>query len=807
MAKPMPDHTHANLADLESNDQNFGESDSPAFAGLTGTGNISLTGTLDGVDIGAQVADISIQKYPANKSFLDSIDQNLGTTATPTFAGLNVNGDITTGGQVDGVEVSAHAARHAVGGEDVLTGDLDANARVLVKIDGQTIGARRAVNLVAGENITLSAVDNPSAEEIAITLAAGSDQSTPETLQVEDLGPVISSATIDDKFLFNEPQTGNTHLMLYYYVREIGKYPFQLLDINLNTGDTRIRDAVFGRPGPNGTVLHSSGKIYTGSSDPGYLMVYDPVTGTVQQLGKLADKGAQYMIEGDDGAIYIGECVKGFVERYDPQSGVLENFGIMDDPGAPYYRYAYTIGADNRYVYVAIRDGGLWYLVVYDREEKTQTVHWKELSPTSVNVYPGMDNLWYAQMNSASTGKKWYLLNGKVAVESPAPQVNHDRMPITIQSWDYAANWAKFPYEVDLTNSVPYNDGQVNIKWRLKEGPGPWQQTTATLRVQPYEFKRLYAKGKQFFGFTPSYGPVFHYNPDTRLTEVLGHTMRSIYAALSFDTQRWYFVGYPAATMEYDPTVPWTLNQNTTALYAPEVNPHLIRLGQQGKYHYYLAAGADGCIYVGQHWERDGVGGSLGWYNPVTKETGGWREPFLQHDVRDLVASADKQKIVYSSKATEAGIDGKLFVFDILTKQLESFTPLPGEWNAGKLAAIGANQILGFVENSTTGDKFYKADLGTKEIIFVKPLGGKIFNDIKPYDQRLVIGPDGFVWLYIDNFISRINPSDGNIEKIIEAPPAGGLVFYKNDLYIYGSYTLRRIENIISYLNNFSLGN
>ena len=47
----------------------------------------------------------------------------MNTTDTPTFAALTVNGNITVTGTVDGVDVADHNARHIHGGVDAIDGD------------------------------------------------------------------------------------------------------------------------------------------------------------------------------------------------------------------------------------------------------------------------------------------------------------------------------------------------------------------------------------------------------------------------------------------------------------------------------------------------------------------------------------------------------------------------------------------------------------------------------------------------------------------------------------------------------------
>jgi hypothetical protein len=56
----------------------------------------------------------------ANQTYLDAINQNLASTNSPTFAGMTVNNNITVSGTVDGVDVSSHKSRHEAGGADAL---------------------------------------------------------------------------------------------------------------------------------------------------------------------------------------------------------------------------------------------------------------------------------------------------------------------------------------------------------------------------------------------------------------------------------------------------------------------------------------------------------------------------------------------------------------------------------------------------------------------------------------------------------------------------------------------------------------
>ena len=70
------------------------------------------------------------------------------------------------------VNLTSHASTHASGGSDPITGSLEANARVKVRSNGTDVGTRRAINFIAGSNITLNIVDDVTNEEVDVTIAS-----------------------------------------------------------------------------------------------------------------------------------------------------------------------------------------------------------------------------------------------------------------------------------------------------------------------------------------------------------------------------------------------------------------------------------------------------------------------------------------------------------------------------------------------------------------------------------------------------------------------------------------------------------
>ena len=111
---------------------------------------------------------------------------SLGTSNSPTFAGLTINGNITVTGTVDGVDVSDHSARHESGGADTIDHDLltgfvadehVAHSGVTLTAGngltgGGTIAASRSFAVGAGNGITVNADDVAVNQAYAFTWTA-----------------------------------------------------------------------------------------------------------------------------------------------------------------------------------------------------------------------------------------------------------------------------------------------------------------------------------------------------------------------------------------------------------------------------------------------------------------------------------------------------------------------------------------------------------------------------------------------------------------------------------------------------------
>lgn len=619
---------------------------------------------------------------------------------------------------------------------------------------------------------------------------------------VEDLGSILAANTQDRQFMFRLPN-GDLHLLLYYVVADDWKYPFQILDANLSAGTARLTDGVLGRPGPATTALHpNNGRIYLGTGSPGHLLEYDPATGGTNYIGKLAtitngaNRVAASIEIGDDGWVYVGEqSPPASVERYNPDTRAFEDIGAIDiDFQAS--QYAYTIGADTRYVYVGLGQQP-WYLGVYDNQTRTKTIYWKDQIDKGGGVYRGVSGGWY-YWRSTSEGNKYYVLTNGQPLYAGTSIASIPPIKSSYNRGNVVNEVSQFPLtyntEVDLSDVYPDSvSNRAVIRWR-QVGNDFWNSidtaNVGTFRLQALAIKRVYPFNGRLFCIPDFYGPVCEFRVTDRTTTKLGPPIYSLYNAV-FEKNAVYLSGYPGATLVYEPWRSWNLNRSTSDWSPASVNPHPVLLGL-GRYHYYSTFGADGLVYIASHHERNSVGGELGWYDPTTGANGSLREPFtdITNDVEDLKPALGGSKLVYASRG------GYLHIFDVATKRIErKIKPNLGVDALDKVVEVSPGVVLGVVSN-----RLFKVDILDGSTLFTKDLPGQVFGgpSIMPaYNHRLALGPDGYVWLFIDNSLYRVNPSDGSMVRILDGQ-ARSLMFDEGDLYLHGGPNLYRIRRIMA---------
>jgi tripartite motif-containing protein 71 len=611
---------------------------------------------------------------------------------------------------------------------------------------------------------------------------------------VQDLGTVLSTNSIDRPFYFQ--LNGDTHFVAFYEA-DYGTSDFQIVDVDMTQGTAQLTTgASLGRLGSRGTVLYPNGKIYIASAEAnglGYFSEYNPSTHAVRQIAQASgsDPG-QYDEIGDDGWIYIGGFPNAVVDRYNPNTDTYQRLGSMDANAD----YSYTLGADTRYLYVGLGENP-WSLAVYDTQTQAITNYWGTPGDTFGSVRHGTNGNWYYMREGPTTSglPVWYqLTNGApVLLASPPSGLfveNAQRGNVV----DGVSNGYLVGYNVNLDNALPdSSNNNATIKYQTV-GSSTWQSVTVSgFHLIPMGISRLFPwDSTHLLAFSSFYGPALTWNVNSHQSAVLGYPQFNLYDYVN-ENNIAYFSGYTAAQLRYDPSQPWTLTASTPNKFDTSVNPYQTHV-VIGKHEYWEALGSDGMVYVGSQHQRDSVGGEIGWYNPSNGTTGSLRTPFLTDDINDMKPALGGTKLVYASQ------DPNLFVFDVASKSVErTIVPLPGI-NMDKVVEVAPGIMFGvasstiFEVNITNGSLIYSKTLPGQDAI-----QGKIFGEsIRLQDRRLVLGPDGFIWMFVwyrDNVgayrssLYRINPTNG-VSAVIVANTdytygQNNVMFNGGDMYWY----------------------
>ena len=707
-------------------------------------------------------------------------------------------------------------------------------ASVTLKLDGTDTGktltnAPFSFSLSTGElrngMHTLMAVATDAAGNFARSAVVSISVTNPPAYSladgpfvVENLGSVLSANTMDRPFYFT--LSNNVHFAAFY-LTTYGTTNFQILDVNLSQGTARLTNgASLGRIGVHGTVLYPNGNVYIASMEAnglGYFSEYNPTTGETRQIAQAtgSDPG-QYDEIGDDGWIYIGGYPNAFVDRYNPNTDVYERLNT----GSALSSYAYTLGADTRYVYVGVGESP-WYMAIYDTQTTNTVLYWSTNADVFGQVRHATNGCWYYERFGPTTTNQvtWYqLTNGAPLLtaynaNTPPPGllvINAQRANVV----DGVNNGYLMGYNVNLDYAYPDSaSNYANIQWRAV-GTSNWLSVVVTnFHLTPIGISRLYPlDSNRLLGFSSFYGPVWTYSISNSQTTDLGVSPScNLYDAI-VGTGVDYFCGYVATLLHYDPSRPWTLVASTTNFFNTSINPYQTSLAI-GKHEYFTTYGSDGMVYVAAIHERDSAGGELGWYDPVTGTNGSLRTPFLTDEPADLKPALGGTKLLYVSTSTN------IFVFDVATKSIDRIiSPLgtnltvckvSGAYYYGldKVVEISPGIVLG-----VAGSNIFKVNITNGSVINSSTLPGYAFQESQRIqNRRLVMGPDGYIWMFrwyrdAQNFnkssLYRISPADLSYSTVLTntfySYGENNLMFNGGDMYLYGGNNLYRVRGVLN---------
>jgi hypothetical protein len=666
-------------------------------------------------------------------------------------------------------------------------------------------------------------------------------------LTVEDLGTPVKATRGGDVGLIPNPDGKTYDALIRYYNTYWGPHTTVIVDLGTGAVSRHARpSALYSR-----AALGPDGKFYSTITGEGgtAFEVYDPATNTITDLAAIAkdvEGETKPLTIGTDGLMY-GAGSKGgraIIYQLDTATGKVTDYGLVGPDHSPNACWGYTVAADDRYVYVA--SGKLpWYLVAYDRHTGKDSVLLTHDDPTG---YLSVDQQRYGCTASvkdtkANASRRYWLHQGQAIEITAANQTAPWPEPAEQRPW-----YVEPPKpELGTGHLIPLADGKAELWWRPAKD-AEWRHVAYEVPTYAYPVLRLLAlPNGQLCGSGGNYLGVFTYDPATRTAHHPGVLGLSHYCSTVLDGKV-YMSGYPnSALYVYDPAKPWTARTAANAWDKPlrdedpNANPRwLAWLSHAGSGCHKMLAGvtANGKVYFGGRWYRNGEGGGLGWYDPATNQASGISEPFRCYQVHYLATAEGGRYVVASTAAVRDAIGNQpapasaaLLIFDTqemkLVRQLE---PVTGAAWTGPIAGVGGPWVLGLTYNPADrqlpdyqgkpalsyGHKdlsslLYRVNVATGEIAWVKPVAspaGFLTNENAArqdgYDFQL--GPDGQVWTYLGGRFANVNPekdwhyayvgpnlalvriapADGAISVVGKLDRGGEMAFVGRDLYLSG---------------------
>jgi hypothetical protein len=277
--------------------------------------------------------------------------------------------------------------------------------------------------------------------------------------------------------------------------------------------------------------------------------------------------------------------------------------------------------------------------------------------------------------------------------------------------------------------------------------------------------------------------------------------------------------GYPTSPLYvFDPARPWTtgkLRQNRViGEQEAQANPRqLLLMGAKtlaGTHKMYAAVTtADGKVYFGGQWVRDGACGGLAWYDPHTGKAGGMWRPFSNYQITHLATAEQGRLVAVSSRRVADSVlkkpqpeQGALFFLDPQSGELSApFEPLKRVKGTGPIQPAGAQGILGWTQDPDNEKRsiLYRVDVRGPRLLgqtsLPVPLPVAIgSNQQEAWDFRL--GPDGKIWTFMDGALVRIDPADSTIHPVGRPQVPGRIAFAQGRVYLGGTTALRRIKDL-----------
>ncbi|MDA1005606.1 MAG: hypothetical protein O3A87_03895, partial [Verrucomicrobia bacterium] len=546
-------------------------------------------------------------------------------------------------------------------------------------------------------SMSLSTLADEQSEADILALVASA-----RVLETQDLAAPVKTTSRDGTVLWAPNADGETWDLLHVY------YPFYggnntVVIVDLATDEvttvTTEKGWWFNLPtsviAPNGKLFISvlKDRVSEVFELDQTIAVYDPATNTLTmdavEMPEILGN-THPLVLGTDGMIYAMGHLPGngpaTAVQINPDTLEATSYGPVGPTHGDHVTYTYSGGADDRYLYLA--SGKVpWFLVAYDRQQET----WETLMESDTT--DGFVSL--GQQVNGVAGSAWgikdtdgayftfWLHDGKVV----PTEGNVDPLP-TRQPFrsDPPQPTVDLGFGPDLNGNVEItvqNAGESVRKYSFQVPT--YGQPIYRLHELPDGYAIADFPEARVFGTAAAYQGNFAFDAIQGTGKHLGLLGLSHYCT-TYHNGKIYMNGYPLSPLyEYDPSRPWNTGTVVDGFMidgTQEIsNPKLVAtLGKKefaGTHKMFAAAtGADDRVYFGGKWWRDGDAGGLAWYDPATKEVGGFWEALSNYQVSHMASIDDARTLVLSTWRMADPLLGKptpdqgaLFTFDTTTGQ------------------------------------------------------------------------------------------------------------------------------------------
>jgi hypothetical protein len=570
--------------------------------------------------------------------------------------------------------------------------------------------------------------------------------------------------------------------------------------------------------------LWVGGKQYIGTNLPARLLVFDPKTESLTDLGEcFRDRSltAYSLAAAPDGTIVIGGGTGSDVTLYDPATDRFEQFGqVAREPGGG--TYAYTVSASGKSVYAAVRSSDPWELVRIDRATKARSVLATAPPERHMSV-----NGPRAEIAGAGGPKQWFALGDDRAVEWARSEESGQQQILVAPEdrpvpWDVPGPGFTGTAPRIVIDESPALAGRKQVTVHVESPAGDWREAPLPLEPDPEcgGVIPLAMDDGRIAAAVGKYFPQLVVDPRTGDTQLVPMHV-SCYGHLPVGS-RIFFTGYPSTPLfAFDTSRPRTSTlelpgRPAVSQESPAANPTLVAHigGQTGGAHVgmMLTKAADDHVYMIARRHRYFYGFDLVRFDPRPDESGRYRVEvcddggaFDHLQIAAMQPADEGRKLVIATEVQynkqisgTAPASAAVLVWDVTaTRIVGRHEPLPGATKIDVAAMPEPDVLVG----CATGFKdpgsatLFRYRTGSATLDRVRHVNHSLGKDLAP-------AGDGRLWGTVDwgnhGVIFTVDPTDLAVAPVARSEDSRqlSLAFLDGKTYVGGYPTVMRARNV-----------